>query len=431
MSREIYIAEFYKQTRYNTLLVCLLLLFLSSTLASLFNYLEPNLLTIYLKCPLYLGIGSLCLAIYLYFHPERIELISRLVKYGIWVGVFVPINLFVLAASFFPDKTLIDILPPPLFAGNFQFTLSLFIFLRHRNWRVNALVIWFLVAAPVLLYLLLHPIELQFLRGKDLAFAFGPALGGNLILVAFIMHIQELIEKLFAERIEHYEEIVERQTIRQECIEEAFALIHNGPLQTLALLLREARQQDIPKAELIDRLDRLNAEIRAIGGLTAQMPAMDPTATSETLHLGDGTNIDLDNPLHLLLREVYTHTLGRDLPHFQKVRVKVRDFQALGEILSNDLKRELCLWLEEALCNVGKHAVGATRITATGRFQGDRYVLKVEDNGPGLAGKKRSSGTKNSEALAGRLGGSFRRSSLPQGGTSCELSWPFNVTYIR
>ena len=50
-----------------------------------------------------------------------------------------------------------------------------------------------------------------------------------------------------------------------------------------------------------------------------------------------------------------------------------------------DRKRELCLWLEEALCNVGKHAAGkhaagTTRIKAIGQLHQNHYILTVQES---------------------------------------------------
>jgi nitrate/nitrite-specific signal transduction histidine kinase len=87
------------------------------------------------------------------------------------------------------------------------------------------------------------------------------------------------------------------------------------------------------------------------------------------------------------------------------------------------MKRDLCLWLEEALCNVGKHAQGTTRIVVTGQHHEGQYVLKVQDNGAGLKPGQGQQGTKHCNLLAQRLGGQFRRESLPKGGVICELSW--------
>jgi glucose-6-phosphate-specific signal transduction histidine kinase len=217
-------------------------------------------------------------------------------------------------------------------------------------------------------------------------------------------------------------------------MEQAFTQIHNGPLQTLALLLRDVQLETTPSPQLFQRLNDLNAEIRAVGrSLTDEahpeqqsaeaLAALETATFEQTLRLGEGTCIDLNRPLHNLLHEVYALTLKRNLPYFQTVRVKVRNFAPLEQsTLTLEMKRDLCLWLEEALCNVGKHARGTTRIVVTGQHHEGQYVLKVQDNGAGLK-PGQGQGTKHCNLLAQRLAGQFRRESLPKGGVICELSW--------
>jgi len=433
MSPALLTSQLYRQTRRGALVICLGLLCVSGVFATVFHYFEPETRLVDLILPPLISISCLGLALYLCYHPERIEAVTQTLKFALWGCIVIPIDLFVLEASYFPDRTLVDILPPPLVSGILPLTSGLFLFIRHRNWRLSAIILWCFLSVPVLVYLFLNPTELYSTRGIDIAFSFGPNLIISLIFIVLLVYLQEAIEKLFADRISYYCDLVDRQALRQSSMEQAFTLIHNGPLQTLALLMREAKSSNISKTEIIDRIEALNTEIRAIGQTITdfntsdeQILAIDPNFTTETLRLADGTDLDLDRPLHLLLREVYTRTLRRDLPHFQTVRIKVRDFHALSEFLSSDTKRELCLWLEEALCNAGKHAVGATRITATGRFQSKNYVLKVQDNGAGLKNNKPSTGTIKSESLAMRLGGTFQRESLSSGGVVCELSWPLS-----
>jgi two-component sensor histidine kinase len=142
------------------------------------------------------------------------------------------------------------------------------------------------------------------------------------------------------------------------------------------------------------------------------------------LRLGEGTCIDLNHPLHNLFHEVYACTLKRHLPHFQTIQVKVRNFAPVEPAhLTLELKRDLCLWLEEALCNVGKHAQGVTRLVVTGQPQAGDYVLKVQDNGVGLTSEVEQQASQFCTLLAQRLDGRFQRSALPTGGVVCELAW--------
>jgi signal transduction histidine kinase len=313
--------------------------------------------------------------------------------------------------------------------------MVMLIALRRRQQLVIAtLIAWMAIAAPILTYLLLHPSELLSSRGLDLFISLGPTMGIQILLILFYNRLQDMVERLYTERLQYYAQIVERQAIRQQAMEQAFTQIHNGPLQTLALLLRDVQLETTPSSQLLQRLHDLNAEIREVGrSLTDEAYPLsnsaDALATRDTvtfdaiLRLGEGTCIDLNRPLHNLLYEVYALTLKRNLPYFQSLRVKVRNFAPLEQpTLSLEMKRDLCLWLEEALCNVGKHAQGTTRIVVTGQHHEGQYVLKVEDNGAGLK-PGQGQGTKQCNLLAQRLGGQFRRESLPKGGVICSLSW--------
>ncbi len=235
-------------------------------------------------------------------------------------------------------------------------------------------------------------------------------------------------------RIRQYSrELEKRVEVRQQAMEQAFTAIHNGPLQTLALLLREIQAQPISPQIMFGKLKGLDGEIREVGQNLTEAEQAEEIPTDGTrkrvpkskIRLGEGTILELDRPLHELFYEIYTLTLQRNFPHFTNIRVKVRDFEPIDDsTMDIEIKRELCRWLEEVLCNVGKHAQNATRIVATGKRQEGWYILKVEDNGPGLSSLAEHQGTKYCHKYAQHLGGRFKRESLPQGGTLCELSWP-------
>ena len=109
---------------------------------------------------------------------------------------------------------------------------------------------------------------------------------------------------------------------------------------------------------------------------------------------------------------------------FETLKVKVRDFDPIDEkYLNKKQKRGICLFLEEALCNVGKHAQGVKRVQASGAYSANQYKLWVKDNGAGIQSYLENKGTKNSKALAKRLKGNFHRESITPRGTICELSW--------
>jgi two-component sensor histidine kinase len=102
-------------------------------------------------------------------------------------------------------------------------------------------------------------------------------------------------------------------------------------------------------------------------------------------------------------------------------------------------KRSLCRFLEEALCNVGKHAVAATKLWVfCGQENGDQ-VVRVTDNGTGMVAlidtavgtpldrttdSATGLGTRQAIGLAKQLRGTFRRMPHAPQGTVCELRWP-------
>lgn len=207
---------------------------------------------------------------------------------------------------------------------------------------------------------------------------------------------------------------------RQFIIDSMFDTIHNGPLQTLARLLRSARDRDLLQNELIAELECLNRELRAV----YQSVQRETITQDDRICLGNGSEINLQAPIHEILYEVYSHTLERDFPYFKTLKVKIRTFEPIDDRhLSIEQKRGLCRFLEEALCNVGKHAQGVTRLCATCTQKEDWYILCITDNGTGINSNAEGRGTQQSKNLARQLKGSFVRSSLSPQGTLCELSW--------
>ncbi|MBE9215749.1 CHASE2 domain-containing protein [Plectonema cf. radiosum LEGE 06105] len=208
---------------------------------------------------------------------------------------------------------------------------------------------------------------------------------------------------------------------RQRTIEHTFTIIHNGPLQTLADALSHLRTQEFPQEKLILQLETLNHEIRDIG----EFMKREALSNEHILRLGSGLILDLNNPVNELLYEVYTSTLQRkDLKYLSAIRVKTRSFEPIDDkYLNIELKRELCQFLEESLCNIGKHAQGAKRIQVIGKIHDECYSLSVKDNGCGINSSTESKGTKQCKDLAQRLSGTFKRQPVSPKGTLCELTW--------
>ena len=209
---------------------------------------------------------------------------------------------------------------------------------------------------------------------------------------------------------------------RQYTIEYTFTVIHNGPLQTLANALSGIRTQQLPQEQIILQLEKLNREIREIGEFLKK----EALNTEEVLRLGSGLILDLKKPVNQLFYEVFGSTLQRDdLKYFSDIKIKTRSFQPVDDkYLTIELKRKLCQFLEESLCNVGKHAQGVKRIEVVGKINQGRYYLSIKDNGCGVKSLNISKGTKQSRALANKLSGQFIRRPISPKGTLCEISWP-------
>lgn len=208
---------------------------------------------------------------------------------------------------------------------------------------------------------------------------------------------------------------------RQLVIDSMFDTIHNGPLQTLARILRWVRDEDLPPNQLVTELEKLNRELRAV----YQSVQRESLSEADSLCLGDGTEINLQAPIHEILYIVYSQTLERDFPCFKTLKVKIRTFEPIeSQNLSSEQKRSICRFLEEALCNVGKHATGVTRLSAACTQKDGWCTVCVADNGMGVASSAEGRGTQQSKNLARQLQGEFVRLSLSPRGTLCELTWP-------
>jgi hypothetical protein len=216
---------------------------------------------------------------------------------------------------------------------------------------------------------------------------------------------------------------------RQAILETTFETIHNGPLQSLSIVLRLVKGQDLPINKLLPSIEkeveRVNQELRGIYEFCQQETLNQDTS----LYLENGVVIDLQNPLHEILYQVYSYTLDRDFPCFRTLKLKIHNFETIDQnSLSLDKKRGLCRFLEEALCNVGKHANGITCLQVTYSASKGYYNLRIMDNGVGIQSLREGWGTKQFKRLATQIKGKFRRVKVDQG-TLCELSWPLSSSF--
>jgi two-component sensor histidine kinase len=318
---------------------------------------------------------------------------------------------------------------PPFTSISFLWMTLVVIFVPYQ--KLISFFIWgcMPLSIPITLYLVLHPNELKTVRGTELFIANSLLTVMYVFISLFYASLQQKFKQLTEERLNYYSKIITTQNIRQAAIKEIFTSLHNGPLQSLALLNREIKSERLSLAQITDRLDELNTEIRRTSqSLTETIADLsdesNPSIRKETLQLGSVT-IDLYRPLHSILHEIYGATITRPLPYFKSIKVKIRSFDSIDSgYLSLEQKREIGFWLEEALCNVGKYAKEVTRLVVTGCYCNGRYILTVEDNGQGLQQNQRSGqGTAQSLALASKLGGEFIRESVTTGGVKCQLAW--------
>lgn len=239
--------------------------------------------------------------------------------------------------------------------------------------------------------------------------------GAGLTALLFYRHEQNLRAKL---------------RDRQLIIDQTFDAIHNGPLQTLAKMLRQSEERSI--ASLQTDLKLLNHELREV----YESVRREALVQVDRFHLSSEQNLDLNLPLHEILSEVYEYTLGRDLPHFQQIKFAITAFEPLNDrALTLEQKRGICRFLEEALCNVGKHAATVTRIDVICKLEQGRNLIRVVDNGSGIqenfSSDRTGRGTQQAKELAREIKGQFRRSPHSPQGTICELTWPAIKPWFR
>jgi nitrate/nitrite-specific signal transduction histidine kinase len=232
-----------------------------------------------------------------------------------------------------------------------------------------------------------------------------------------------------AERKQAQEEALAlaQQVLQQRSltIERTYEAVHNGPLQELAVLLRTDISVFSDK-QLRSQLQKINTDLRGI--YQSMRGSVDNH--HEVLCLEGGLALDLSTDLPGLLLQTFEHTLERDFPGFKTILFQITpDFSPLATAsLSLDHKRGLCLFLQEALCNVGKHALGTTRLDVLCKHYEDSYYLAIVDNGqdlnPDMNLGSDQQGTYQAKRLADGLSGHFqRRCNVPQG-VMCELVWP-------
>ncbi|MGF1522806.1 MAG: CHASE2 domain-containing protein [Leptolyngbyaceae cyanobacterium] len=207
---------------------------------------------------------------------------------------------------------------------------------------------------------------------------------------------------------------------RRKAIERTFDTIHAGPLQRLSSLLRAVKDGRNDRNFILGELRALNKEIREIGDRLRQ-EAMEDAYFVDS---GRGIKLDLNHPMHEVFYEIYSICLQKDLPGFHSIKVRSAVFDPFNcESLDLEVKRKLCWFLQESLENVGKHAIGTTRLFVTGKRVDKDYTINVDDNGMGIQSSHIGEGTKLFYRIEEELKGKFLRIPKPSKGTICQLTW--------
>ncbi len=213
---------------------------------------------------------------------------------------------------------------------------------------------------------------------------------------------------------------------RSLTLKRSFDAVHNGPLQNLAVILRSLDDDNFSSQQLRTELQSLNRELRGVYESMKQ----EMLTRSDSLYLEGNLVLDLNTPIPELLYQVYELTLSRNFPCFVGIKTYIPpNFKTLEDCPLNLVqKRGLCLFLQESLCNVGKHALAATRLDVSCTREQGWYSLRIVDNGAGISNPLSMSGggrgTDQSQELARQLGGKFQRLDNSPQGTICELTWP-------
>lgn len=221
--------------------------------------------------------------------------------------------------------------------------------------------------------------------------------------------------------LKEYEIMIKEKelTARQNAIDDFYEEIHRSALQNLALLMRDIEQKITivnAKEELMCRLKQIDKEIRQayqeIEKLTLSFHHNNKENKSKT-------SLSITE----LLNNTYEETINT---YSLNNLALIVGFETIEENdLTPDIQRNLCLFIEEMLCNINKHAHGVKRIIVEGKKEQNFYTLKIEDNGIGITdeGLIRLKNKKLIKRLEKQLKGKFTVNRLPKRGTLCEFSW--------
>ena len=218
---------------------------------------------------------------------------------------------------------------------------------------------------------------------------------------------------------------------RNKLIEQTYTTIHNSSLQEIGLMLRNWTEGEPAEARMRSQLENVNRELRNIREtLQEEMKLFE-----EKLIIVKGESIDLSLPLHVILEETYRNTIERQRDFFLSVATIPKFDPVADSRLSKAEKRAIARFLEEALTNSYKYAVGVTKIEIASRRTDKDNIVQITDNGQVSAGMPQKEyggdGTRQANRIASQLNGKFTRTFLKPKGVRCELRWPVKRSIWR
>lgn len=206
-------------------------------------------------------------------------------------------------------------------------------------------------------------------------------------------------------------------------VEQTYNAIHNGPLQQLARMVRQAEEEreDLDAVQVGGQLRSLDQSLQDI----YEHMRHEGTSRRSLLYI-NGEFLSLEEPLPELLYQIYDLVLIEEMPGLESItHFTPPDFSSLrGDRFSLEERRGLCQFLQEALLQLGHQTRNATKLTVICDRKGNRYCFGLHSDGEeieslAISDRRPSQG----QAAAKTLRGRFQHISAPEQGIIDELVW--------
>lgn len=132
--------------------------------------------------------------------PQQLLPITRIALLAAGVALILPTWFYTAQAITTPGVQLIATLPP-ISSLLLVLVVMVMIFFPGRQAFGMALVLWLLIALPVLGYLFAHPGEMWAIRGTELLMTYGPVVFMLVVLVPMLAGLHGTIERLSSDRV--------------------------------------------------------------------------------------------------------------------------------------------------------------------------------------------------------------------------------------